>query len=326
MHSDALQKAEKVYAENPTIGRHKLARAAGISVDQARHFLDRKRYARSLAETKPTLKSILELGASHLNSRELELISLSANAAPPPIQPRVFKWNKNSFKFLSFSDNHNGHKKSRVEYWQKACHLAEEEKVDIAFTSGDMSDGMSSRPGHIYELDAIGFTAQLDLTAERFSICPVNIEGITGNHDLWAYKTNGSEFGVELENRIPNKFKYLGQGCSTVTIDGIKIMLWHGADGSSYATSYRTQKFVESLSGGEKPHILLSGHAHKGIFHVCRNVMVFECGTLCGQTDWMRDKKIAAHVGFWIIEVWPSGKGGIERIKQEWVPLFTEGE
>jgi hypothetical protein len=75
------------------------------------------------------------------------------------------------------------------------------------------------------------------------------------------------------------------------------------------------------LSGGEKPHILLAGHAHKSFFYETRNVHVFETGTTCMQTGFMRGKKLAAHTGFWIVDVW-TNENGISRIRPEWTPFY----
>ena len=315
---------EQAYTDNPKIGRYILMRQTGCSSGKAQRFLAKKRKAEPSAE-KPSLSELLTM-SGHLRKEEIALLVKSAKLPQRETEKRSFAWGNNSFKFALIADTHNGHIKSSGEWWAKACHRIEQEKCSIAFHAGDISEGMSGRDGHVYELDAIGSTAQLDLTEARFKMCPVPIHGITGNHDLWAYKTTGLDFGVELAKRMPEQFHYLGQNEAVVTIDGVKIMLSHPGDGSSYATSYASQKFVEALTGGEKPHILLMGHHHKSIFHVCRNVMVFEAGTLCGQTGWMRGKKLAAHVGFWIIEVWPSQDGGVERIKSEWVPFFKEGE
>jgi len=38
------------------------------------------------------------------------------------------------------------------------------------------------------------------------------------------------------------------------------IRVIHAGGGSAYAVSYTSQKYVESLQGGEKPQIVLVGH------------------------------------------------------------------
>jgi len=142
----------------------------------------------------------------------------------------------------------------------------------------------------------------------------------TGNCWLMQKGDVGVDVGARLEDSCSN-FTHMGPQEADELVGGIKIKLWHGLDGASYATSYRSQKFVEQLTGGEKPHILLCGHAHKSIYHQIRNVSVFECGTLCEQTTFMRGKKLAAHTGFWVVTVDTDGES-ITRIKPEWFPLF----
>ena len=85
-------------------------------------------------------------------------------------------------------------------------------------------------------------------------------------------------------------------------VGGIKITLWHGEDGSSYSYSYRTQKIIESMAGGTKPNILLTGHVHKAYYFFDRNIHAVGSGCIQAQTAWMRGKRLAAHPGFWIVE------------------------
>lgn len=133
----------------------------------------------------------------------------------------------------------------------------------------------------------------------------------------------GLDIGSLIEASCPN-FTCLGEWEADVEImPGITMKLIHGNDGSAYATSYKLQKLIESFTGGEKPNIVLSGHYHKALYAFIRNVHGFECGTLCGQTRWMRGKKIQAHMGFGIIEVWKNGNG-VQRLRHEFFPYYEE--
>lgn len=306
--------------ENPQLGRERLAKAAGVHPSSAKRFLEKHR--KKPIETAQSGNLTAALASSGLQEAELLVILRSAKTTPKKVASS-HQWGRDSFKFAAIADTHFGHSKSSGEWWAKACDLIGREKCQIVFHAGDITEGMSGRPGHIYELDAVGVTAQVNLAAQRLAMLPCPVEAITGNHDAWAFKAVGIDIGETLAEKLPGKYRHLGPDEADICINGVTIKLWHGGDGASYATSYRTQKFVEGLTGGEKPHILLSGHAHKSILHECRNVMVFECGTLCGQTGWMRGKKLAAHAGFWIVEVFPSLQGGIERMKSEWIPFFT---
>lgn len=321
------EKMETVFRANPNIGRMLLARLAGVPENTARRFLEVNRYPQP--EPKPETPagpkvSKEESAFAGLSKQEQQLILRGLKCSAAPAEKKVHHWSGESFKFAHVTDTHWGNMMSKVEHWQRACDLIEKEKCEVILHTGDITDGMSGRPGHYYELDAIGATAQINLAVDRLRIAPCPVYGINGNHDLWSFASIGHDVAANLQDRMPGVFFNLGMHEADFHVGGITIKLWHGIDGASYATSYRTQKFIEGLSGGDKPHILLAGHDHKSIFHSCRNVMAFGGGTLCRQTQWMRNKKLAAHVGFWIIEVWQN-ENGLERIKQEWIPFFTEG-
>ena len=81
------------------------------------------------------------------------------------------------------------------------------------------------------------------------------------------------------------------------------------------------QKLMESFTGGEKPNILVQGHYHKALYMFNRNIHGLEAGTMCGQTSWMRGKKIPAHKGFWIIDL-SLGKGGIGKFAPAFYPGY----
>jgi predicted phosphodiesterase len=81
------------------------------------------------------------------------------------------------------------------------------------------------------------------------------------------------------------------------------MKLMHGGGGSSYAVSYRPQKIVESLQGGEKPNILLLGHYHKQFYAPVRNVHVLLPGCTTDQSVFLRKQSIEAHVGGVLVRI-----------------------
>lgn len=103
-----------------------------------------------------------------------------------------------------------------------------------------------------------------------------------------------------------------------------KIRILHPGGGSSYATSYSVQKIVESYQGGEKPDILLVGHYHKAEYTYVRGVHSVQTGTTQDQSPFMRKKKLAAHLGGWIIEFSVDKNGAVTRFKQEFIPFYDK--
>jgi predicted phosphodiesterase len=306
---------EAEYKKNPEIGRVKLMNRTGIPERAVREFI----LVKKQTAPKEDVKSCDEVLKQFT---PLEISIIKCGLQVPQIEPQEIEWSGTSFKFAHITDTHMGHKLSKLEWWLRAVDLIEKERCQFVCHTGDVTEGMNKRiPGHVYELEAIGSTAQIDLSIQRLEMLSCPVYAINGNHDLWGYSNIGFDPCATLASRL-ERFNYMGMHEADLKIGNVTIKMWHGEDGSSYATSYRTQKFVEQLSGGEKPHILLSGHDHKEIAYTCRNVKVFGGGTMCGQTKWMRNKKLAAHVGFRIIEVW-TNETGIERIREEWIPFFV---
>lgn len=240
---------------------------------------------------------------------------------------KTFKhhFGKKCVKFGYCSDLHIGSKYFSYELWSRMCAYFKREGIEVVYCPGDLTEGMSGRGGHIYELLHIGATAQINESVRLISQAPFQMFSILGNHDLWFKQKAdiGLDVGKEIEAKCSN-FICLGEWEANVEIfPGVVMKLFHGNDGTAYADSYKLQKLIESFTGGEKPNIVLSGHYHKALSIFRRNVFGFECGTICGQTGWMRGKKIQAHLGFGIIEVWKNGHG-IQRLRHEFFPFYEE--
>lgn len=234
-------------------------------------------------------------------------------------------FSKRRVRFGYYSDPHCGEKAFIEPLWHRMIAFFKQEGITNVYCPGDNVEGMSGRPGHIYELAYIGATAQINYAASLFHLAPkINFFITDGNHDQWYKEKNnaGLIVGEELAAKCPN-VTFLGQWEAVVTLaKGVDMLLFHANDGTAYADSYKIQKLIESLESGKKPNIILSGHYHKQIALFRRNVFGFECGTLCGQTRFMRGKKLQAHKGFGVIEFWVAPKGGIERLRHEFIPHY----
>ena len=229
------------------------------------------------------------------------------------------------FKYGYFSDAHIGHKDFKPELFDKMRRMFNRESLDFIINVGDTLEGMSGRDGHIYELTHLGFNQQIDYATDLIGSLKQPVFGIDGNHDGW-YKIKGNGgviVGKELENRLKN-YTHLGEMEGTLKPHkNVEMKLFHANDGSAYATSYKLQKLIESFSGGEKPNIVHEGHYHKALYAFIRNVHGFESGTLCGQTPFMRGKKLQAHMGFGMVDVYHN-KNGVDRIIHEFVPHYEK--
>ena len=208
----------------------------------------------------------------------------------------------NHHKIGVISDTHWGSKYTPEEWCREAFKTFEQEQCECVLHCGDLTDGLcpSRAKTHIYELSQIGYSAQKIYAVRMLSLCKLPIYVLSGNHDSW-YKDVGADIVEDVCEEVDNAI-YIGNNQADIDIDGIKIRLFHGLDGSSYAVSYRLQKIVEGFSGGNKPNILLCGHTHKYCNIFERNIQVVSIPSLQAQTPWMAGKKLSAHTGFVIID------------------------
>jgi predicted phosphodiesterase len=235
---------------------------------------------------------------------EAEVIAAIKSGQAKPRRARTLPMAKDWFDYGYMSDTHIGHEKFDEALFYRAIEHFVKREVDFIVHPGDHTEGMSGRPGHIYELAQVGYNAQMQKVVELYSQLPVPMFGIDGNHDQWFKQKNdaGAIVGEDLERQLEN-YTHLGEWEGDLMVGNIWIKLFHANDGTAYANSYKLQKLVESFTGGEKPHILHSGHYHKALYQFTRNIHAFESGTLCGQSQFMRGKKLPAHKGYGIVRV-----------------------
>ena len=253
---------------------------------------------------------------------ELQALINGYRIAPEKLRAPKINFTGGHIKIGVIGDTHIGSLYTDDDMILQAFDIFKTHNVDMMVHTGDVTEGMSNRPGHIYELKYLGYDMQKDKAIELLKKCPVPAYYIDGNHDRWFMKSNGANIVKDICDAIPNA-TYLGhdEGDLSLTED-ITLRLWHGEDGSSYATSYRIQKIIESLTGGDKPSILLLGHVHKQVYLFERNIHCVSTGCLQRQTPWMRGKRISAHTGFHIIDVYV-GYTGVSRFGVEWFPFYV---
>ncbi len=135
-----------------------------------------------------------------------------------------------------------------------------------------------------------------------------------------------------MEDAGRDDWKYIGYMEQHIALvhaqTGVRsvITLMHPGGGSAYAYSYKPQKIVESLAGGEKPAVLLIGHYHKLSVNSIRNVWTLQTGTSQDQTSFMRLKAIDAHVGGLMVKLTQDPKtGAISRCRVDLLQYFNRG-
>lgn len=241
---------------------------------------------------------------------------------------KPYKIGKNKIKVGVFGDTHIGNINYDPQLMKWYIKETKKRKVDFHINLGDIFDGWyQNRPSSIFEQNAIGFDRQIKMAVEEFSGLESPLYFITGNHSYNTFvRGAGVEAGPIFRDRLTKKgveSHYLGNGEGDIILKGgTNVKLLHPDGGSAYALSYHTQKIIESLSGGEKPEVLLVGHYHKIEYLFYRNIHCFQTGTMCGQTKFMRGKHIPAHKAFWIIDIRTNDDGEVSSINPKLYPSY----
>jgi predicted phosphodiesterase len=233
------------------------------------------------------------------------------------------KW----YRFGFVTDTQLGSKYEKLDLLNAAYKVFRNEGIQVVLHAGDLLDGEKMYRGQEYELHTHGFKNQVAYAVQHYPKFKGMVTYfILGNHDLSFYKRAGAEVGEAIAEKRKDMI-YLGQEEADVSLNDIKIRLVHPSSGTAYAISYKIQKYIESLSGGQKPHIMLFGHYHKSEFLPCyRSVFAIQGGCLQGQTAFMRRMSISAHIGFWICEFLVDNVGSLVRFKAEFFAYYEEKE
>lgn len=242
-----------------------------------------------------------------------------------PTENKVAKqWNGDKIlRFGLMGDTQINSKYTQITHLHALYDVYAAEGIDMVYHTGDIDEGEDMRPGHKYECYTQGAD---DHVSEIVRVYPerhgMTTHFITGNHDHSLIKRAGMDIGRPIAYKRKDMI-YLGQSSAIISLtDNCTLELRHPIDGTAYAISYKIQKMIEAMSGGEKPNILAVGHYHKSSYDPYRNVHAFQTGCLQAQTPWMRGKGIAAILGGWIVEIHVNDDGSISRIKQEFIPFY----
>ena len=284
-----------------------------------RYLRKAKEFGISIVDKGKIISQIIQ----NYSDKELEAIAKGGRIVPGYAKVPIISFDGQRIRIGALTDTHLGSVSMPVERIYQAFDEFKKAKVDFITHSGDVCEGMSNRPGHIYELTHLGYDNQKALAIEVFGQWKESdIYSIDGNHDRWFLKSNGAKIVKDIATALPN-FHFIGHDEGSISLNGkATLWLWHGEDGNSYALSYRLQKILESLTGGEKPNAMHVGHVHKYVEIFERHVFCTSVGCMQSQTPWMRGKRIAAHPGFSIIDYWVNDMG-ICKKTSTWHPFYS---
>ena len=224
--------------------------------------------------------------------------------------------NLETMHLLLISDTHLCSKYDRLDILRYLYAKADDRGVKHILHSGDFTDGRSNRPEHVYELKELSYDGQVDYCVDKYPRFSGNTYVISGNHDNWWYKSNGSEI-VKSISKQRDDIIYLGPDVADVKIGKLKIRLFHGSGGMAYAKSYKVQKYLDSIPLDEKPHILQTGHTHQSFYLKQDNTHCFQTGCLEDLTPFSRSMGFSGDKSCWWVTVNFDNKGSVHSITPE---------
>jgi len=241
------------------------------------------------------------------------------NVYVPPKSYQHYVGETHKKTFMVISDSHIGSIYEQLSFINFLYDEAKKRGIDTVYHCGDISDGYyKSRPEQIIALHAITFDQQAEYIIANYP----KRDGITthfiiGNHDETHIKNGGADIGKAIA-RSRSDMIYLGLGSARVFLSpNCWMELLHPLDGIAYATSYAIQKYIDSLSGGEKPNLLFVGHHHKLLYMVNRNIHAFEVPSTCQQSMWEKRSRLQNTSGAWFITVEIDDEGTLTRVIPE---------
>jgi hypothetical protein len=207
-------------------------------------------------------------------SKTVEAEAPRGRKAPPPLPgwlagPRVKikSLPDNRFIFAALGDFHAGSKYCRYDVREDLVRRAEEAGAQAILDSGNWVDGEAKF--NKYDLEAVGMDAQCALLAKRHPKTKLPIYAVAGDdHEGWYGQREGVDIGRYAQNIMReaghdwHDLGYMEAHIALVNANSGKksiLAVVHPGGGSAYALSYRPQKIIEALEGGEKPAVLLLG-------------------------------------------------------------------
>lgn len=243
----------------------------------------------------------------------------------------------NEIIFGALGDTHLGSKWERLDVLNTLYKDYEEQGITEVYHTGNMVEGDARF--NKFDVKVYGIEAQTDYFLEHYPQIPgITTYYVTGDdHEGWWMQREGINYGKYLQNKAiecgRDDLVFLGHVEADVIFESpdgnpqnhrhMRVM--HPGGGSSYAFSYKPQKIVEAMTGGEKPHICLIGHYHKFDVSYPREVWTVQTGCVQDQSLFMRKRQLQAHVGGCKVRMRQLEDGRLVSFAAEFTPFYDTG-
>jgi DNA polymerase II small subunit len=227
------------------------------------------------------------------------------------------------------SDVHVGSQEFMADAWNRFAdwlHTEEAESVEYLLIAGDMVEGVGVYPDQDKELDIVDIFDQYEAFSEHLKAVPGDMEivMIPGNHDAVRLAEPQPGFDEELRNIMSAHNARITGNPSTVTIEGVSVLMYHGVsldeviaelpeDKASYDEPHKAmyqllkKRHVAPQYGGKMrlapetkdylviddiPDIFHTGHVHKLGWGKYHNVLSVNSGCWQAQPEFQKKVNI----------------------------------
>lgn len=240
-----------------------------------------------------------------------------------------------NYHFGACGDTHLGSKYARLDVLNDLYRRYAELGVDRVFHTGNWIDG--ERRFNKHDLLVHGLGPQVRYLVEKYP----RVGGLTtfavagDDHEGWYAQDMGLDIGrfAETAMRDAGREDWVNLGYIEADVALVHaktgersiLRVAHPGGGSAYATSYTSQKYVESLEGGDKPAVVLLGHYHKGELLLTRNVWTIQTMCTQDQTPFARKKRLEFAVGGVAVRLRQAEDGSISECDVKFMRYFNRG-
>ena len=227
------------------------------------------------------------------------------------------------------SDVHVGSQEFMADAWHRFAdwlHTEEAESVEYLLIAGDMVEGVGVYPNQDEELDIVDIFDQYEAFSEYLKAVPGDMEivMVPGNHDAVRLAEPQPGFDEELRTIMSAHDCRISGNPSTVTIEGVSVLMYHGVSldeviaelpeqKASYDEPHKAmyqllkKRHVAPQYGGKMrlapetkdylviddvPDVFHTGHVHKLGWGKYHNVLAVNSGCWQAQTEFQKKVNI----------------------------------
>ncbi len=186
------------------------------------------------------------------------------------------------------SDTHLGSVHEQSTALRRFYKMASDAGCEFAIHAGDLTDGGQMRRGHEYECHVNGIDNLIEYVVDNYpSDIPTYVLG--GNHDESFMRLAGLDVLSQI-SKERSDLRYLGLHQATLSMDGRKIAVFHGA-GVGATSNRLIRTYSESCKSGPPPDLVINGHLHSVCiipFYGENDSMLIQAGCFKGTGDYER--------------------------------------